>query len=297
MTAVKDNFRPFAERMEAEGLPEVVVRNFRHYYTQLTKGSTGMIPEAQIRPIEELSSLENLSSHFVDAGRSALSQSILLKLNGGLGTGMGLERAKSLLVVKDDLTFLDVIARQALYAHVPLVLMNSFSTRADSLALLAKYPELQGKIPPDFLQHKVPRYSSPICLRPIGRRSRSLNGARPATETSTRRSSRAGSWIRCSPAGYRYAFVSNADNLGAELDPQDPRLLRRARVSRSSWRWRIALAADRKGGHIARRADDGRLILRESAQCPDPKTWSAFQDTERHRYFNTNNLWLNLRAL
>ena len=36
--------------------------------------------------------------------------------------------------------------------------------------------------------------------------------------------------------GYRYAFVSNSDNLGAVLDPRDPRVDGRARRRRSSWR-------------------------------------------------------------
>jgi UTP--glucose-1-phosphate uridylyltransferase len=54
--------------------------------------------------------------------------------------------------------------------------------------------------------------------------------------------------------------------------------------------------ADRKGGHLAVRRSDGALVLRESAQCPE-QDLDAFQDVERHRFFNTNNLWLDLDAL
>lgn len=53
--------------------------------------------------------------------------------------------------------------------------------------------------------------------------------------------------------------------------------------------------ADRKGGHIARRQDGG-LVLRETAQTRDEDS-EALQDVSRHRYFNTNSLWINLRAL
>ena len=53
--------------------------------------------------------------------------------------------------------------------------------------------------------------------------------------------------------------------------------------------------ADRKGGHLCRTAD-GRLALRESAQCP-PEEKDDFQDIDRHRYFNTNNLWVHLPTL
>ena len=69
-----------------------------------------------------------------------------LKLNGGLGTGMGLEKAKSLLKVRDELTFLDIIARQFLHLRsaiapeLRLILMNSFSTSSDTAAALAAIP-------------------------------------------------------------------------------------------------------------------------------------------------------------
>ena len=55
-------------------------------------------------------------------------------------------------------------------------------------------------------------------------------------------------------------------------------------------------AADRKGGHIARRLDDGQLVLRETAQTP-PEDEESFRDFRRWRYYNTNNLWVDLRAL
>jgi UTP--glucose-1-phosphate uridylyltransferase len=54
--------------------------------------------------------------------------------------------------------------------------------------------------------------------------------------------------------------------------------------------------ADRKGGHLARRRRDNGLLLRESAQCPDDEK-EDFQNVRVHRYFNTNNLWVNLRHL
>ena len=36
----------------------------------------------------------------------------MVKLNGGLGTTMGLNKAKSLIEVKDGLTFLDIAVKQ-----------------------------------------------------------------------------------------------------------------------------------------------------------------------------------------
>ncbi|MCB0017616.1 MAG: UTP--glucose-1-phosphate uridylyltransferase, partial [Anaerolineales bacterium] len=213
---------------------------------------------------------------------------------GGLGTSMGLERAKSLLKVKDGHTFLDIIARQAIHSRVPLVLMNSFNTQADSLTLLNKYKELDSLIPRDFVQHKVPKIRQ-ADLAPANHDADPSQEWNPpghgdiytALVTS-------GMLSKLLAAGYRYAFVSNADNLGAVLDT---RILGYFSQRQLPFMMEVAdrTEADKKGGHLAQ-TPDGQLILRESAQCDDEDT-DYFQDIDRHRYFNTNNLWLNLVAL
>ena len=121
----------------------------------------------------------------------------------------------------------------------------------------------------------------------------SSSGARRATATSTPRSSRSGLLDQLLDAGYRYAFVSNADNLG----PPSTRGWRAGSppaVRRSPPRSCRRTPADRKGGHLAVRRRDGRLVLRETAQTA-PEDAEALADISRHRYFNTNNLWLDLR--
>ncbi len=103
-------------------------------------------------------------------------------------------------------------------------------------------------------------------------------------------------WLeRLLAEGVKYAFVSNSDNLGAILDPL---ILRHFADSGAPFLMEVTrrTAADRKGGHLARRKADGRLLLREVAQCPDADL-AAFQDIERHPYFNTNSLWLRLDRL
>ena len=50
---------------------------------------------------------------------------------------------------------------------------------------------------------------------------------------------------------------------------------------------------DKKGGHLA---SEGASSSSEAAQCPDEDE-DAFQDISKHRYFNTNNLWIDLEAL
>ena len=93
--------------------------------------------------------------------------------------------------------------------------------------------------------------------------------------------------------GLRYAFISNSDNLAAVLDP---RVLSWMAAEEIPFVMEVTdrTEADRKGGHIARR--DGRYVLRETAQTPD-EDLDALQDIGRHKYVNTNNLWVDLSAL
>src|SRR5207248_3080840 len=133
-----------------------------HYYRQLEEGASGLVSEAEIEAVESVPDADGLPEP-ADGGRAALDRTVVIKLNGGLGTSMGMTRAKSLLPVKDGLSFLDVIARQVLElrrrhdARVPLVLMNSFATREESLAALRRHEGLEGDVALDFVQNKEPK--------------------------------------------------------------------------------------------------------------------------------------------
>ena len=295
MTGINADFGPFAERMRAARLPHVAIRTFEHYYMELVRGQTGLIAESDIAPVEALPDMEQLPAGLADVGRQALGKAVLLKLNGGLGTSMGLEKAKSLLVVRDGLTFLDIIARQALHVGVPLVLMNSFSTRTNSLQVLENYPGLHGRIPPDFAQHKAPKVLQDSLAPAIWPQDPQLEWCPPGHGDIYTALLTSGMLDTLLDNGYEVAFVSNADNLGAELDPLvlgyfvDKELTFLMEVADRT-------EADRKGGHLAQRKSDGQLLLRESAQCPAGDV-EAFQDVRRHRYFNTNTLWVHLPAL
>jgi UTP--glucose-1-phosphate uridylyltransferase len=230
----------------------------------------------------------------IGAGEAALSKTIVLKLNGGLGTSMGLEQAKSLLEVKDGLSFLEITARQVISSGIPMVLMNSFSTQADSLAALERYPELKGDIPLDFLQHKVPKIVQSDLSPATWPADPELEWCPPGHGDIYTALVTSGMLDSMLAAGYEYVFVSNADNLGAVIDTG---IL--GYFARNGLPFMMEVAdrteADRKGGHLAKRPN-GQLILRESAQCPEEDR-DTFQDVSRHRYFNTNNLWINLPAL
>ncbi len=289
-----DRFAPFMERMTAERLPRIFINSFAHYYSKLLAGDNGLIAESSIDPVETLADAGQLPSHLNTIGRSAIDHTVIIKLNGGLGTGMGLTGPKSLLVVKEGLTFLDIIARQSIDIGAPLLLMNSFATDEESLAVLARYPELDANLPLSFIQHKQPK----IAVHDLNPASWSddpeLEWCPPGHGDLYIALVTSGMLDKLLDAGYEYAFISNADNLGAVLDLN---ILGYFIENHLPFLMEVAdrTAADRKGGHLAR-LKDGQLVLREVAQCPADNL-EAFQDIRRHRYFNTNNLWLHLPTL
>ena len=284
------------EKMRREGVPDVAVTTFRHYYEQLAGGASGMVPEAGIEPVRELQDADELPDR--DA---PLDEAVVIKLNGGLGTSMGMARAKSLLEVKDGMAFLDVIARQILAlreatgARLPLVLMNSFHTREDSLALLERYDDLASDVPFDFVQHMEPKLLVDGLAPAEWPEDPSLEWCPPGHGDVYPALLTSGMLATLLERGYRYAFLSNADNLGAVLDP---RIL--AWIAREALPYVCEVTerteADKKGGHIATLKETGGLILRETAQTP-AEDMSAFTDVDRHPYFHVNNLWVDLGAL
>jgi UTP--glucose-1-phosphate uridylyltransferase len=287
------------EKMRDAGVPDIAIRTFAAFYERLVSGEQGMLPESELEPVTDVADASELPEPG-EEGRAALDRAIVLKLNGGLGTSMGMTRAKALLEVKEGLSFLDIIARQVLAARerhgarLPLVLMNSFYTRDDSLAALERYPELEGDIPLDFVQDKVPKLLADDLTPASWPDDPELEWAPPGHGDLYTALVVSGTLDALLERGYEYAFVSNADNLGATLEP---RIL--AWFAREGLPFAMEVAerteADKKGGHIARRRDGG-LVLRETAQTPDDDL-EAFQDVSRHRFFNTNSLWVNLRTL
>jgi UTP--glucose-1-phosphate uridylyltransferase len=284
------------EKMREAGVADEAIATFRHYYEQLEAGESGMLPDADLEPLGDLPDLADLPQ-----AEAPLDQAVILKLNGGLGTSMGMTHAKSLVEVKDGLTFLDIIARQALElrkrhdARLPLILMNSFSTRDDTLAKLEDYPDLEADVPLDFLQNKEPKLRADDLTPVEWPDDPDLEWCPPGHGDLFTALQTSGMLEKLLGAGYRYAFMSNSDNLGAVLEP---RILGWMASEGHPWVSEVVdrTEADRKGGHIASRKQDGNLVLRETAQVPDSDQ-ESFEDTDRWCYFNANNLWVDLQRL
>jgi len=288
------------DKMRRDGVGDAAVQAFADAYERLQDGETGVLPEAEIEPVDEVPDADELPDAGEEAG-GALDHAVVVKLNGGLGTSMGMTGPKSLVEVKDGLTFLDVIVRQVLGlrertgARLPLVLMNSFSTRDASLEALGRYDDVEADVPLDFVQNKVPKLLADELEPADWPDDPDLEWAPPGHGDLYTALVTSGMLDELLERDYRHAFVSNADNLGAVLEP---RILAWMAAEEIPFVMEVAdrTEADRKGGHIAKRRDGGGLVLREIAQTPDDDV-DAFQDVERHRFFNTNTLWVDLQAL
>lgn len=289
-------------KLEEIASPPLAVRTFLHHYTTLCEGSTGLISDASIHPLEHVASLSD-AHRCASSGEQVLPHAAVIKLNGGLGTSMGLEEAKSLIPVRPGLTFLDIIAgqikalRRRTGAAVPLLLMNSEHTQSETEMAIARHDELakgQTPVPVTFLQHRVPKIREDT-LAPLRWPSAPhLEWCPPGHGDIYTALHTSGLLDRLLAADMRYAFISNSDNLGATLDLDILGYIAEGAVPFLMEVTRRT-EADKKGGHLAR-SQDQRLLLRERAQCP-PDEEDSFQDIHRYRFFNTNNLWVDLRAL
>jgi len=285
-------------KMEAEGLSKAAIQAFESTFNALVSGETGMIPESTISPAPDLVDATAIS---VEPSADLLSETVVLKLNGGLGTGMGLDKAKSLLVVKDGLTFLDLTAKQVQYmkkefGNVKFMLMNSFSTSADTMNFLKeKYPDLAAEEGLEMVQNKIPKIDVETFQPATYEPNPDNEWCPPGHGDLYAALIGSGSLKDLLSKGYKYMFVSNSDNLGATLDLK---ILTHFATTDSPFMMECCIRTenDKKGGHLAVRNSDKQLILRESAMCLDEDE-AEFQNISKHRFFNTNNLWIRLDKL
>ncbi|MFE6650289.1 UTP--glucose-1-phosphate uridylyltransferase [Nocardioides sp. NPDC057772] len=287
-------------KMRDAGVEDVAVQTFAHYYRQLEHGETGMIPEDTIEPVD----IPSISDAEVsdEEAHTAISTTAVIKLNGGLGTSMGMDRAKSLLCVRKGLSFLDVIARQILHmrekydVRLPLLLMNSFRTSEDSLAALERYQDLPVEgLPLEFLQNREPRLLADDLTPVEWPKDPELEWCPPGHGDIYTALLDTGLLDLLIEQGYERVFVSNSDNLGAVPDEKVAGWFAKSGAPFAIEAVRRT-PSDRKGGHFARRKSDGRLIRRETAQTRDEDK-VALQDLSRHKYCSTNNIWFDLKAL
>ncbi len=289
------------EKMTSKGVMNSAILAFLRAYELVASGSRGEIAESEITPAGAVQDYHSLSQQ-ENFDPTLLAKTVVIKLNGGLGTSMGLEKVKSLLEVRPGVTFLDLMARQILSlrkdtgSEVRFLLMNSQASSDDTQQYLAKsVPEIGDPADLELLQNWAPKLVRET-LDPVSYAANPDLEWCPPGHADVYPTLAGSGWLdRLLEAGVKYAFISNSDNLGAVLDPT---LLAHFAGSGVPVLMEVTRRtdADKKGGHLATRDSDGRLILREVAQCPE-EDLGSFQDIAKHQFFNTNNIWVNLESL
>lgn len=298
-------------KMTDAGVAPAAIETFTRFYHLLQSGESGLIREDDIEPLVDIPNRAELTISDDDAA-AALAKTAMLKLNGGLGTSMGMDQAKSLLPVRastssttgetEMLTFLDIIvgqvraARQATGARLPLLFMNSFRTRDDSLAALERYPDLAvDGLPVDFLQNREPKLLAADLTPVTWEKDPDLEWCPPGHGDLYPALHASGVVVALLEAGFRYMCVSNSDNLGATPDATIAGWFAASGAPYAAELCRKT-PADVKGGQLVVRKADGRIVQRETAQT-HPDDVAVSLDATRHPFFHTNNLWFDLEAL
>lgn len=239
-------------------------------------------------PPEELQSTKKL-----------LDKLAVLKLNGGLGTTMGCTGPKSVIEVRNGLTFLDLIVIQieALNnrygCNVPLLLMNSFNTHDDTQKIVGKYSDANIEIH-TFNQSQYPRLVvedfSPLPSKGIPGKDGWYPPGHGDVFPSLLNSGKLDALLS---KGKEYIFVANSDNLGAIVDLK---ILNHLVNHQNEYCMEVTpkTLADVKGGTLI--SYEGRVQLLEIAQVPNEHV-EEFKSIEKFKIFNTNNLWVNIKAV
>jgi len=232
--------------------------------------------------------------------KAMLDQLVVIKLNGGLGTSMGCSGPKSVIPVRNDLTFLDLTVQQIEYLNktydtdVPLVLMNSFNTDEDTMKIIRKYSGFKVSIR-TFNQSRYPRINKES-LMPIARSCRTEDDIEawypPGHGDFYDSFNNSGLLDDLIAEGRKFCFMSNIDNLGATVDLNILELCLRENLE-FVMEVTDKTRADVKGGTLIQY--EGKLRLLEAAQVP-PDHVEDFKSVKKFNVFNTNNLWISLEA-
>jgi len=290
-----------------EGSRQIVEQDFEGFKNLFGKfiNSTGpsvnwdkieKLPQESIEPYSHLACPESK-----EAVKALLDQLVVIKLNGGLGTSMGCSGPKSVIPVRNDLTFLDLTVQQIEYlnkkydSNVPLVLMNSFNTDEDTMKIIRKYSGFKVQIR-TFNQSRYPRINRES-LMPVARSCKTeddINAWYPPGHGDFYQSfANSGLLTEFVDAGKRHCFISNIDNLGATVDLN---ILNFIHSNDKEFVMEVTdkTRADIKGGTLIQY--EGKLRLLEVAQVPKEHE-DDFKSVKKFNVFNTNNLWISLPAI
>ncbi|XP_063684329.1 UTP--glucose-1-phosphate uridylyltransferase-like isoform X2 [Bolinopsis microptera] len=311
MSILKERLKEITNKTPLEK-QENVSRELDNFYRLYGKWRGGISDELiwdKIRPLPEsmlqgYSSLKKVDEDDTEGISKLLDKLVVLKLNGGLGTGMGLGSAcpKSLIRVREESTFLDITISQienlneSYGVSVPLVLMNSLNTDSETGHALKKYKGSNVEVL-TYLQSYYPRIDRETLLPFVKDYNDDGNdGWYPPGHGDLYESLyNSGVLDKLIEMGKEIIFISNIDNLGATVDLNIlSHIVKSGCQSQFIAEVTNKTRADVKGGTLI--DYNGCVKLLEYAQVPKEHV-DDFKCVKKFKIFNTNNLWINLKSI
>lgn len=287
------------DKMTAFDMEHREIELFLKQYESLSNGERGFIYEKDLEPVPygSIPTLDSLQK-YKNKGDKLLNQCAIIKLNGGLGTSMGLSGPKSFLPVKGDKRFIDIVVdqvtalRKETQSEIPLILMNSAVTEEQTEAYIQSVDAIKNQaIPYSFIHNSHPKIlvdtlEPAVFPEEPGKEWNPAGHGDIYTSLVT-----TGILDTLIEKGINYAFISNIDNLGATMNST---LLGYLAEGNAPFLMEVChrREMDKKGGHLAKSA--GGFVLRERAQASENEI-IPFEDIQRYSYFNSNSIWINLQ--
>ncbi|SCU97516.1 LAMI_0F10374g1_1 [Lachancea mirantina] len=297
LNKLSDSVEDAEKRAKLENELDSFFTLFRRYLVEKASGTTldwDKIRSPNPDEVVDYSTIQQQPANVANLAKLAV-----LKLNGGLGTSMGCVGPKSVIEVRDGNTFLDLSVRQIEFLNrqydsdVPLLLMNSFNTDSDTEHLIKKYTANRIRIR-SFNQSRYPRVFKDSMLPVPSDYEDDLDAWYPPGHGDLFEALHAsGELDALLASGREIVFVSNGDNLGATVDLK---ILNHMIETGAEYIMELTdkTRADVKGGTLI--SYDGQVRLLEVAQVPKEHV-DEFKNIRKFKNFNTNNLWINLRAV
>ncbi|KYQ93703.1 UDP-glucose pyrophosphorylase 2 [Tieghemostelium lacteum] len=307
--AVEDQFLKRLESIGQTAPNEAIKKEFinkeipsiNKLFTRFLKNRKKMIDWDKIKPPpqEMVLNYKDLPACSHDERAKLASKLAVLKLNGGLGTTMGCTGPKSVIEVRSEKTFLDLTVQQIkemnekFNIRVPLVLMNSFNTHHETGKIIQKYKYSDVKIH-SFNQSRFPRILKdnlmPVPEKLFGDDAEWYPPGHGDVFFALQNSGLLETLLN---EGKEYLFISNVDNLGADVDFN---ILQTMDQNKCEYIMEVTnkTRADVKGGTLI--DYEGKAKLLEIAQVPSNKV-EEFKSIKKFKIFNTNNIWVNLKAI
>lgn len=244
---------------------------------------------------DQIDNIATLASVTPEETKKLAKKLAVIKLNGGIASTMKAKVPKSTILVKNNLSFLDISIRQIadikknIGVSIPFFLMNSFYTHRRILKELKNQP-IKVKC---LKQSRCPIIDAKTSLPFESSDNIKLKYYPPGHGEIFDKILNKKFLSKLLSNNIEVLFISNCDNLGASLDFKILKWIQKKNID---FLMEVSdqTPQDVKGGIIHR--DGDRLYLAETSQIKHLAD-GILKNRSKKIAFNTNNIWINIACL